>query len=115
MLTGITNNDIKTDFKMAAISTDNALKRCTTCSSHELITLSEELPCPRVTAFSLTSLFLERFWGELRISFRSYKPVIKTKTPKNGIFDFFNEVSFSFVTSYIYNALMNGAELPFSR
>ena len=51
MLTGITNNDIKTDFKMAAISTDNALKRCTTCSSHEPITLSEELPCPRVTAF----------------------------------------------------------------
>ena len=79
------------------------------------ITRSEQFPWARVMAFSLTSLFLERFWGELRISFRSHKPVIKTKTPKNGIFDFFNEVSFSFVTSYIYNALMNGAELPFSR
>ena len=79
------------------------------------ITRSEQFPWARVMAFSLTSLFLERFWGELRIFFRSHKPVIKTKTPKNGIVDFFNEVSFTFVTSYIYNALMNGAELPFSR
>ena len=41
----------------------------------------------RVTAFSPTSLFLERFWRTLRISFRSHKQVVKTKTPNNGIFD----------------------------
>ena len=41
----------------------------------------------RVTAFSPTSLFLERFWRKLRISFRSHKQVVKTKTPNNGIFD----------------------------
>ena len=28
----------------------------------EPITRSEQLPCTRVTAFSRTSLFLERFW-----------------------------------------------------
>ena len=83
MLTGITNNDIRTDFKMAAISIDNALKRCTTCSSHEPITLSEELPCPRVTAFSLTSLFLELFRCEFR---KFHKPVTKTLSHQNGIF-----------------------------
>ena len=56
---------------MASIYMDNALKRCTTCSSHdEPITLSEELPCPRVTAFSLTSLFLELFRREFRKSFK---------------------------------------------
>ena len=88
MLTGITNNDIRTDFKMAAISIDNALKRCTTCSSHEPITLSEELPCPRVTAFSLTSLFLElfRLFRYFRKSFKFYKPVTKTLSHQNGIF-----------------------------
>ena len=31
-------------------------------------------------------LFLERFWRELRISFRSHKPVSISKTPENGIF-----------------------------
>ena len=86
MLTGITNNDIRTDFKMAAISIDNALKICTTCSSHEPITLSEELPCPRVTAFSLTSLFLELFRCEFRKSFKFHKPVTKTLSHQNGIF-----------------------------
>ena len=86
MLTGKTNNDIRTDFKMTSISIDNALKRCTTCSSHEPITLSEELPCPRVTAFSLTSLFLELFRCEFRKSFKFHKPVTKTLSHQNGIF-----------------------------
>ena len=35
----------------------------------EPITRSEQLPCARVTAFSRTSLFLERFWLEFWISF----------------------------------------------
>ena len=32
--------------------------------SQEPIPWSEQLTCPRVTAFSRTSLFLERFWRE---------------------------------------------------
>ena len=32
--------------------------------AQEPITRSEQPPCPRVTAFSRTSLFLERFWRE---------------------------------------------------
>ena len=34
----------------------------------EPITRSEQLPCAHVTAFSWTSLFLERFWRELEYS-----------------------------------------------
>ena len=86
LLTGKTNNDIRTDFKMASISMDNALKRCTTCSTHEPITLSEELPCPGITTFSLTSLFLELFRREFRKSFKFHKPVTKTLSRQNGIF-----------------------------
>ena len=48
---------------------------------------SEQFPCTRVAAFSLTSLFLERFWHELRISFRFLKQIMKTKTPENVIVD----------------------------
>ena len=54
----------------------------------ESITRSKQLPCTRSTAFSLTSIFFEeRFWREIRISFRSHKPVSKTKNPNSGIFD----------------------------
>ena len=59
-------------------------------------TWSEQFSCARVTAFSLTSLFLEPFWRDLRISFRSHKPDIKTKTPKNGIFDLLMTFDFPF-------------------
>ena len=86
MLTGKTNNDIRMDFKMTSISMDSALKRCTTCSSHEPITLSEELPYPRVRAFLLTSLFLELFRREFRKSFKFHKPLTKTLSCQNGIF-----------------------------
>ena len=41
-----------------------------------------------------TSLFLERFWRKLRIFFRSHKPVVKSKTPKNGILDLLMTVGF---------------------
>ena len=34
------------------------------------ITWSEQRPCTRVTTFSRTSLFLERFWREFRISLK---------------------------------------------
>ena len=44
-------------------------------------TRSEQFSSAGVTEFSLTSLFLERFWRELTISFRSHKPDIKTKNP----------------------------------
>ena len=39
---------------------------------------SEQIPCTRVTAFSLTRLFLERFWRELRRSFECCKPFSKS-------------------------------------
>ena len=54
--------------------------------SQEPITRSEQLPCARVTAFSRTSFFLERFWGEFWISFKFHKPVSKTYRPKSHIF-----------------------------
>ena len=57
----------------------------------------EHLPYTRVTAFSLTSLFLERFSREFRIS--SHKPVSNTKTPENDIFDLL--VTFSFPLSHL--------------
>ena len=40
--------------------------------SQETITRSEQLPSTRITAFSLTRLFLERFWREFGISLKSY-------------------------------------------
>ena len=58
------------------------------CQCRKPINWSEQLPCTRVTAFSRTSLFLERFWCELRISFKSHKAVSKTYRPKNDIFSF---------------------------
>ena len=54
--------------------------------SQEPITWSEQLTCPRVTAFSRTSLFLERLWREFWISFKFHKPVSKTYRLKNYIF-----------------------------
>ena len=49
--------------------------------------------CARVTAFSRTRLFLERFWHELWISFKFYKNQSeKTYRPKNDIFLPFNNV-----------------------
>ena len=48
----------------------------------------EQLPCTSVTAFSQTSLFLERFFCEFRISLKSRKPVSKTYKPKNDNFAF---------------------------
>ena len=56
------------------------------------ITRSEQLPSARVTAFSRTSLFLERFWRKCWISFKFHKPVSKTNKPKNDIFLPFNNV-----------------------
>ena len=44
----------------------------------EPIIRSEQLSCARVSAFSRTSLFLERFWREFWISFKFHKPVSKT-------------------------------------
>ena len=52
----------------------------------EPISGSEQLPRARITAFSRTSLFLQRFWRELWISFKFHKPVSKTYRPKNDIF-----------------------------
>ena len=55
---------------------------------------SEQFSCARVKAFLPTSLFLERFWRKLRIFFRSHKPVVKSKIPKNGIIDLLMTVGF---------------------
>ena len=54
----------------------------------EPIIRSEQLPRARFTAFSRTSLFLERFWREFWISFKFNKPGRKTYRPKNDIFSF---------------------------
>ena len=45
---------------------------------------------------SRTSLFLERFWNEFRISFKSNKPVSKTYRPKNDKFCLLMTLSFPF-------------------
>ena len=39
---------------------------------------SEHLRCTHVTAFSPTSLFLERYWCEFRISFKFHKPISRS-------------------------------------
>ena len=44
-----------------------------------MLRFTKQLQCPSVTAFSLTSLFLERIWRKYKISLRSQKPVSKTK------------------------------------
>ena len=64
--------------------------------NQEPITWSEQLPCTRVTALSRTSLFLERFWRECRISFKSHKPVSKTYRPKNNNFCLLMTLRFPF-------------------
>ena len=64
--------------------------------NQEPITWSEQLPCTRVTVLSRTSLFLERFWREFRISFKSHKPVSKTYRPKNNIFCLLVTLGFHF-------------------
>ena len=60
------------------------------------ITRSEQRPWARVTAFSLTSSFLERFWREFWISFKYNKPVSKTYRPKNDILCVLITFSFPF-------------------
>ena len=63
---------------------------------------SEQLPCIRVTAFARTSLFLERYWRELRIFLKSLKPVSKTYGPKN------------YIPFLISNAFIDVADIPLS-
>ena len=45
----------------------------------------------------------------------SHKVVSKTYRPKNDIFFPFNDVTFSFLISYISNAFKDVAEILFSR
>ena len=61
------------------------------------ITLSEQIPCTRVTAISLTSLCLEWIWCEFRLSFRSHKPVSRRTDLKMVYFLAFKDVYFSFL------------------
>ena len=62
---------------------------------------SEKLPCVRVTAFSRTSLLLERFWREFWISFKFHKPVSKTYRHKNN-YIFCLLITFSFQFDILY-------------
>ena len=72
----------------------------------EPITYSEQLWSTRVMAFSPISLFLEIFWREFRISFKSLKPVrIKLYKPKKSIMNF--------LVCYHLNAHLGEAKLPF--
>ena len=75
----------------------------------------EQLPRTCVTAFSPTSLFLERYWREFRDIFKTQYITSQQnfKSWKCCFFPF-NVVPFSFVISYTSNAPINGAELPFS-
>ena len=67
----------------------------------EPITRNEQLPCTHVTAFSRTSLFLERFWHEILIYFKFHRePIIKTYRPKNDIFCLL--IKFSFLSDILY-------------
>ena len=47
--------------------------------------------------------------------FISHKPVSKTYTPENDNLFLFNDVTFSFMISYISIAFIDVAEIPFSR
>ena len=79
----------------------------------EPIIRSKQLSCSGATAFSPSSLFLEKFGANFsRISFQSHKLVRKTYAPENGIFDLL--MSFIFVY-YPSSALKDGAELLLSQ
>ena len=62
--------------------------------------------CP----FSRTSLFLEQFWREYRISLKFHKQVSKTYRPKNDIFCLL--ITFSF--PFWYLILQNGGDSIFA-
>ena len=64
--------------------------------------------------FILTSIFLDRFWREIRISKKPYIPVSKTYRPKNVSLTFkWSQVFFIHMLYFEY--AQNAAELPFSR
>ena len=67
--------------------------------NQEPIIWSEKFLCARATAFSLTSLFLELLYRELRISGPTNRSS-KLKPPKWHFWPFLH-VWFSFVTSYM--------------
>ena len=80
------------------------------------ITLSEQIPCTRVTAISLTSLCLEWIWCEFRLSFRSHKPVSRRTDLKMVYFLAFKDVYFSSFSCLILSqmrSIIDGEELPF--
>ena len=64
------------------------------CVTQEPITWSEQLLCSRVTAFLITSLFLEQFWREFWAPYKSHKPDRKTYRPEKGLLrKLWNEVN----------------------
>ena len=73
----------------------------------------EQLSSTCVTALLPTSFISERF-GAIKIFFKPHKPVSKSQT-KNDTFDHLKTFSFFFLISSASNALMDGAEIPFSR
>ena len=75
---------------------------------------SEQLPRARVTAFSWTSLFLERFWREFCISLKFHKPVNKTYRPKNDIFCLLVTFGFPFDILYLECAHRHGGDSIFA-
>ena len=54
-------------------------------SNSSYITRSEQLLCSRVTAFLITSLFLEQFRREFWIPYKSHKPDRKTYRSEKGL------------------------------
>ena len=65
----------------------------------------------------MTIFFLERFWREFKISFKSHKPVSKSYRPKKDNFCLLMTPSFPFffLISYTSNAFIDVADIPFSR
>ena len=54
--------------------------------TQESITQSEQMSHGSRHHVFAHKLFLERFWREIRISFKSHKPVRKTYRPENVFF-----------------------------
>ena len=74
-------------------------------SNSSYITRSEQLLCSRVTAFLITSLFLEQSWREFWIPYKSHKPDRKTYRPEKGLLrKLWNEVNW-FPVSHKVNVI----------
>ena len=85
-----------------------------TATIQEPIIQSEKLTCACVMAFSRTSLFLDRLWGEFWISGKFHKPVSKTYRPRYYIFCLLITLVFLFDILYFECAHRYGGDSIFA-